>query len=458
MTSPRRSGAPEHSPTTMRKRLLCLMMALTLPVLAIANVASAYPTVRAKIGKDSAWVGEAVPISVVLYSPGPFDGTAVFDLPQLPKTAFVKTGNPTVSNEQFDGQTFFAQRHEYTLYTQQSGEIVIPPFRVRFSGKKTFTSVPESIDGTTEALRFTSLRAPGTESMGLVVSVPDMRVRQIWDPETIEECHAGDVVQRTIFRAAKGTTAMVLPEVNVTAPDGIRIFEVAPVVRDNTERGRVEAERIDTIKYQFRRAGTFSLPDVTFTWWDSDTEALKRQTLPGRAVNVAQAIGSENTEVSSDGENVESWIFTLGGFFAVGGLACLLRKPAAERIARWRAGRRRAQSDPVRELRVACARHDAMAAYAALMAWSTESAGRRDVPNQSATRSKEYRELRKQVDALSRRLFALEGATTRWDGKPLWKSFTQCTRQSHRGKRRVSFADLPKLNPTQDYGETRTLS
>ena len=95
---------------------------------AYPSVAAAAEVVRAEIGKDTAWTGEAVPLIVTLYSPGPFSGTASFDLPKLPRTAFVKAGNPVVGSQDVDGESYFTQRHEFTVFTQTVGEIVVPGF------------------------------------------------------------------------------------------------------------------------------------------------------------------------------------------------------------------------------------------------------------------------------------------------------------------------------------------
>ena len=78
-------------------------------------------TVRAEIVKDTAWTGEAVPLIITLYSPGPFSGTASFDLPELPRTAILRGGNPLVGSEEVDGESYFTQRHELTVYTQNAG-------------------------------------------------------------------------------------------------------------------------------------------------------------------------------------------------------------------------------------------------------------------------------------------------------------------------------------------------
>ena len=99
----------------------------------LVSVSPAFEPVRAELGKETAWAGEAVPLFITLYSPGPFSGTAAFDLPEVPQLIFVKIGSPMVASEEIDDESYMTQRHEFRSYTQLSGRIVIPPFRVRFS-------------------------------------------------------------------------------------------------------------------------------------------------------------------------------------------------------------------------------------------------------------------------------------------------------------------------------------
>ena len=267
-TRPQQSAALALAPT----KVLCLAMLFSL--LLLPTLSSAFEPVRAEIGKETAWTGEAIPLIITLYSPGPFSGTAAFDLPELPRTAFVKTGSPLVGSEEVDDESYLTQRHEFTLFTQRSGEIIIPTFRVRFSGKKTFTSDPEPMEGFTPELRFQSRRPPGTEKLGEVVTATEMKVTQTWKPDAIDTLTAGDVIERTIRRRAAGTTAMMLPPVASDAPEFVRVYMADPIVQDQTQRFQSTDERNDTIKYQFERAGTFQLPGVSLSWWDVQASEL----------------------------------------------------------------------------------------------------------------------------------------------------------------------------------------
>ena len=336
-------------------------------LVACPSVSAAADVVRAELGKDTAWTGEAVPLIVTLYSPGPFSGTASFELPELPRTTFVRAGTPLVGSEQIDDESYFTQRHEFTVYTQRAGEIVIPAFLVRFAGKKSFTSAAEPMEGFTQELRFQSTRPPGTEHLGLVVAARNMEVSQTWQPATIGPVQAGDVIARTISRRAVDTTAMMFPPIPIETPAGVRFYATDPIVQDFTERGASRAERSETIKYQFERAGTFQLPDLAVIWWDPDAGELKRELLPGATINVVETVAA--AAVGEQPSSRRSPAILLMTFLAIGLAAWLGQKPVLRFMAAWQARRNSAEALAARRLLAACRADDAFAAYAALSDW-----------------------------------------------------------------------------------------
>ena len=119
-----------------------------------------------------------------------------------------------------------------------------------------------------------------------------MQATQRWKPQSLDAVNAGDVIERTISRRAPATTAMMLPPVSADAPDGVRVYPANAIVQDHTERGASRAERIETIKYQFERPGTFELRDLSVIWWDLDAGELKRKTLPGKTIDVVGTVSA----------------------------------------------------------------------------------------------------------------------------------------------------------------------
>lgn len=435
-----------HSARTVWQSILGLLGVLLW--LASSSAAAAADVVRAELGKETAWTGEAVPMIVTLYSPGPFSGTASFELPDLPKTTFVRAGNPLVGSEQIDDETYFTQRHEFTIYTQRAGEIVVPPFQVRFAGKQSFTSAAEPMEGLTQELRFQSKQPPGTEHLGLVVAAKHMKVSQSWQPATIGPVQAGDVITRTISRRATDTTAMMLPPISNEVPAGVRYYATDPVVKDFTERGASQAERTETLKYQFERPGTFQLPDLLVTWWDSDVGELKRETLAGETIHVAGTVEAEVTEVAPLSRH--SLVIFLLAFLAIGLAAWLGQEPVRRFMTACRARRNNAEALATKRLRAACRRSDAPRAYAALNDWRRAvSANDGGASLDRLLRSPLGKDLQREWTVLSRRLYGIRASDSPWSGRPLAEAFAQTRRRLTTTAYPPPIdAALPPINPT----------
>ena len=431
-------------------RVLCVLL-FNLLLLPIASPA-AHP-VRAELGKETAWTGETVPLIVTLYSPGPFSGTAAFDLPELAQTVFVKRGNPLVGSEEVDGESYMTQRHEFAVYTQRSGETVIPAFRVRYSGKKTFTSDPEPMEGATPELRFESKRPPGTEAMGVVVSATAMKVQQTWNPLPNGEFKAGDVIVRTITRSAEGTTAMLLPPVSVDAPAGVQVYSGTLDVQDKAERGDASAERTDTIKYQFQQSGRFTLPELTFMWWEPKQEKLESESVAGLEIDVAQAeVATQMIDEEQSGQP-SNWMAVGIGLLVFGFVAWLVHRPLVRWMSAWSAHHNRPEAIAARKLHAACKANDASAVYSALMAWlATGRSSDGENRIERFLELEQQRPLREHWQTLSRHLFASESVSSPWNGKLLWTEFAQARSRLNRRPRLSGHSALPSLNPTAVVG------
>ncbi|MGC6567147.1 MAG: hypothetical protein ACON38_16240 [Akkermansiaceae bacterium] len=254
---------------------------------------------------------------IKLRSPGPFSGTAAFDLLEVSKTAFLKFGNPVVGNEEVEGKSFFTQTHQFSVYSQQEGKVVIPSFLVRFSGKKDFTSEAEAMEGKTPELTFQSKRPEGTEGIGVVVTVT-----------------------------------------------GMKVYGEDPVVEDKTERGVISAKREETLRYQFVRAGTYTLPDLTISWWDPKTGKLEQEVLPGETVTVRMS----EAAVAGVKEERKIWPWLLGVVTLVVAL-WFRRQQLSEWYHDWQKWRHRPEVVTSKDLLEACRKDEAKAAYLAAMSW-----------------------------------------------------------------------------------------
>lgn len=415
-------------------------------------------TVEAKVDQDAAWIGEAVSIYVTLHSPGPFSGTPSFDLPELPRTVFVRVGNPIIGNETIDGESVFTQRHEFEIYTQQVGHVAIPPFEVRYAGKQSFLDDAVPMSGTTPQVDFESKRPPGAEANAMVVTATTMKTNQSWSPTEIDEpLQPGDVIQRTITRTATGTTSMMLPPLTAAELPGVRVYETAPIVEDKSQRGIASAKRVDAIQFQFEKPGTYELPAIEITWWDPAAEKFQQQQLEGRRVEIAGSVPQETATIETEEERAfnPKWIAGL----LTGATVCWLagRKLFSNYIAR----RNSPEAIAASEVVTACRENNAAAAYSAVLRWqryswrktpltmTNDSSHPLAEPTDLTTPQKECQAV---FDIEWRRLSEFvysDHATERpWNGHALRVAFEQLRSASHnRGAARIT-PSLPSLNPT----------
>lgn len=376
--------------------------------------------IDAKLDTESAWVGEGVSLYITLWAKGPFSGTAAFDLPTKSRTFIIKEGSPVVGSESSGGESWLTQRHEFRIFTQESGEVVIPPINVRFEAKKDYVSAPEPFAGTTPPLHFISNRPPGTEGMSLVMAAQHLQVEQVWSPQPGTELKPGTVVQRTITRRAVGTTAMVFPDISAEVQDGVRRYQDLPVVEDRAERGQSMSLRVDTIKYQFYEGGSFDLPELDFIWWNPEGETLEYRSLSGASFSVAVVLV----------ETPKTHIFMgwISGSIFVGlllSVVILLRRQWSKE--EWSCARNVVRT---------CGKNSALEAYAALLQWFRISETGSDLLPEE-----DWRLLMTAIYS-ERRI--------NWSGDSMKRAFIRSRRDYRRRKDPRSRGNsLPSLNPMQ---------
>tara|TARA_R110000850_G_scaffold106369_9_gene217716 strand:- start:1302 stop:2537 length:1236 start_codon:yes stop_codon:yes gene_type:complete len=411
---------------------------MTCPISAQDDPASAQkspPSVITEFPHSEGWAGEGMPLNITLRAPSPFTGTAFFNLPRIPKTAFIKQGSPIVGSETIAGIEYYTQLHSFLIFTQQTGSVEIPSFQVRFEYRKLGAKAPSSVEGMSETVDFESKRPPGTGADSLVVTANSMTVNQTWstDPDTL--IPAGGILTRTIKRQATGTTAMLLSPFEIPEMAGVRIYSTEPRVVDKSERGESSAERVDTIKYQFERGGDFEIPELNFTWWNPDSSEVKVETFPGRTIKADGPV----IVVSAAQKEQMKWIIPLI-ILALAGLLWLAWKPAARWRQRWHDYCNRPETLAARDVKHACAQSDATAAHQALLRWNLTV---------SPADSDASTALQQEQNHLSSYLYS--GATqTRWDGSALASAFAALQRDRRQSSRlQKSAAVLPDLNPTR---------
>jgi len=390
----------------------------------LAEVAPA--TVR--VPEPTAWTGQRLSLSVELRAPGSFTGSASFELPQIPGTLLVKIGNPVVSSETIDGESWFVQTHEFALFSQKSGPLEVPSFPVRFEHQEGFTGPSILVETRTPATTVEIQRPPGSEGIGFLITTESLELTETWDPAP-GPAQVGAIFKRTITQRAPNITGMALAPAPGAAPEGIRVYPGEAATRDQLERGDFLGERSETLTYLVQQPGTHTLPALAYVWWNPRTRTLESKTLPAATFDVAAPpVTSARSSASRS-----LWPWLLAAAVIAAGVWQGRAVTAAIRKA-WKA-----LNPPhrvaARKLLRACGRNDAAAASTAWTTWCDSRPG--IVPIDDG--------LRGAVLAMQRQQFGPE-PTAAWRGDDLALAFRRQLALCQ-SPAAADVSPLPPLNP-----------
>lgn len=391
--------------------------------------------VSVRIPQTTAWVGQRVPLFIELHAKGSFAGTASFNLPQIPSTLIIKIGNPTVSSEEIEDETWFYQTHEFAVFSQRPGKLEIPSFSVRFANRDGFVGDAHDRNELVPAVEFEIKRPPGTENLGFLITTESYHVDETWDPVP-GVAKVGDIFKRTITQRATRLSGMALAPASTKVPAGIRVYANDAQTLDQTDRGSLVGTRTETITYLLTQPGTESLPAVKYVWWNPNDDTLESTTLPPVEFIVAPAPSTSSSENVSDSSPTTPWFFV----WITGALATVLIFLSRRRIAL-----------AIQQMAHWLNPPDRIAARALIRASRTDDpvSANRAWNQWRNTQSTDYRpspRLEAAVTSMAQHVFGLQSINVDWLGQELASAF-----RAERSLRRVvaneSEMSLPRLNP-----------
>ncbi|MCH7224846.1 hypothetical protein [Haloferula sp. A504] len=242
--------------------------------------ALAGPSARLETPTTEAWTGQRIAFFIELHAPGTFDGAASFDIPRMPQSVVLKTGNPVLGSVTEGDTEYFTQRHEFALFSQAQGEVELPPITARFAHKKGYTGPSYEAVETIPTTRFTIRRPPGSEHLDFLVTTESLEINERWDPEP-GPVETGAVFKRIIIQRASDITGIALHPAPTDEIEGIRTYAGDAEISDRTDRGTLNGERRETLTYLVREPGLHTLPAIRYDWWNPETRSLESKTLPG---------------------------------------------------------------------------------------------------------------------------------------------------------------------------------
>jgi len=383
------------------------------------------------IPKDSApWVGQRTVFAVEVAVEGRFKGSTLFDLPQVAGAILMKPEErPVLFTRTVDGKEYSVQRHEFSLFCQEGGEIAVPEIRVRCGSIKSFGESPSRHTLSVPAFKVTPRVPEGAKPGQVVVSTTRLEVNETWNPHPMD-AKVGDAFRRTISLRAEEVPGMLLPRIPKPQLDGLAVYASEPGVADRTERGEFTGTRVDTLTYLCEHPGMVEIPPVHYRWWNPAKSIWEERSLPAVTLSVAPnpKYAPEESDGGADvGPATQDFSLSWAIVLAVVVFVCA-----------WMLRRRKtsAEAQSFREVLRACRDNDAAGAYNAVTRWRSLS-----VSLAAATPT----EVSSELASAQRVIVGLEPS---WNGRGLEKSLKSWRRAARRDEIIVSqVVRLPELNP-----------
>lgn len=245
--------------------------------------------------------------------------------PQAGDAIVERLGEDTATSTYRNGQQYQVVERRYAIFPQHSGELKIDPpvltaqvpdqnrrggsLRDRFFGSDPFAGFGRDpfagFDSMFQQTRPVQVRARAVDlnvrPRSAAAGSPWLPARSIslaenWSPDP-PVFHVGEPVTRSITIRARGLSPTQLPDLTTALPEGIKDYVDKALTDSQWHGDEIVSQKTFKTALVPSRQGSFTLPAVSLTWWDTQTDQARVATLPERTIEVLPAAAGQSATV-----------------------------------------------------------------------------------------------------------------------------------------------------------------
>ena len=410
--------------------------------------------IDATLDRDHVYVqGQIVLTLRIFHSVSLYDDSSLSPL-QMPNAIVERLGEPRTYEKRVNGMLHGVIEVRYAIFPQQSGHLTIPA--QLFSATTVAATDGYSPFGPTPG-RVTEVKSPviPLEVAPIPPSYPKdqpwlparrLTLVEAWTPAPAE-AQVGESLTRSLLLQAEGLSSAQLPPIETAEVPGLRRYPDQPSLANEVGPGGVTGSREQRVALVPTEPGKATLPPISVTWWNTETDRLEVTELPAHTLDVAMNPTIEQPPLESLPAPVAApsawpaWPWQISTLI----LACTTllgfglwwharRQPAVHRSAASGPSPRTLLDD----LKRACLANDSQATRQALDAWA------RQQPETLADMAARFVPLSDALDELNGALYSETGQ--RWQGEGLWRAVQALPAQEQQAIEQDHSA-LPPLYP-----------
>ncbi|MCF6230915.1 MAG: BatD family protein [Gammaproteobacteria bacterium] len=225
----------------------------------------------------------------------------VLPAPEIAGVETYKLGDDKQYQTIQGGQRVGVIERRYALLPQQSGEIEIPS--ILFSGRSQERTMGSfgglfnqgrAIQARSKPITLQVKPQPQRDSGIHWLPATQFTLQEQWSPSQTP-FRVGEPITRTLTLQAHGLSASQLPELSLEPQAGFKTYPDQPQLETLTSSQGVIGTRVEKYAIVPIKVGPFTLPAITLTWWNSESEQLEVARLPEKHIQVLPAQQSINT-------------------------------------------------------------------------------------------------------------------------------------------------------------------
>ncbi len=222
-------------------------------------------------------------------------------------------------SKSISGKTWVSQIHEVTLYPTRVGRYELPPLSIYVSVNTEEHGVVEGVT-LTDAKTFEVLLPKELQGIDQFIVSPNFSVSLDGEFSSEQPYAVGESVSQTITLTAEDSPAMMLPELMIPEIEGVSIYRKPSEVQDKANRGSLTGTRTESFTYIFERSGSFTIPQQTLYWWNSQSQELQEVLIDEQTWDVT---GAALVAPKSLAKLEINWTFLSYIFYAAVVLSCV---------------------------------------------------------------------------------------------------------------------------------------
>ncbi len=254
-------------------------------------------TVEIETDKDSAYVQEQIILTIKLITRVSLSG-AQLDPLTIADTFITELDEKNYKTTLNNKPALIVEKR-FAIHPLKAGSLTIPALRyqVQVDDGDMFSRIYGNNNNIlrlmTEEKTLEIKAAPTDQSNWLPTN--NLHISEHWSAG-LENLKVGEPISRTITITAQGLTAAQIPPLPAINLEGLTFYQDQAQTDDQKNQKGIQGSRIETTAVIPNKTGSFTLPEITINWWNTQTQSYEVARLPAVTLNVT----SGGNQLSSD--------------------------------------------------------------------------------------------------------------------------------------------------------------